>query len=329
MRIDAHAHAQPPEYLDALLASGRYEATRDAQGRIVVRERGSRFLTITPQMHYPEARVAEMDAAGIDMQILSVTTPQVYFLQGQAAVDLARRCNDYLAGIVQRYPHRFRALASVPLTADPDAAVGEFVRCLDELGMVGAIVGANVDGRPLDDPAFDAFYAAADRRGTTLFIHPMVPAGIEVMQAYALAPLVGFMFDTTLAVARLIFSGFFERYPRVKVLVGHLGAAVPYLAGRLDVGWRSYPDCQGIPQPPSAYLGRLYLDTVSFHAPALDCARATVGADHLVFGSDYPHVIGDVGGALASIQAALPAADHDAVLGRTAAALFGVPCSPV
>ncbi|ACZ37547.1 MAG: amidohydrolase family protein [Sphaerobacter thermophilus] len=324
MRIDAHAHAQPPEYLDALLASGRYESVRDAEGRIVVRERGSRFLTITPQMHHPEQRVAEMDEAGIDMQILSVTTPQVYFLQGQAAVDLARRCNDYLADIVRSYPTRFRALASVPLTADPDAAVREFVRCLDDLGMVGAIIGSNIDGRPIDDPAFDAFYAEADRRATTLFIHPMVPAGIEVMNPYALAPLVGFMFDTTLAVSRLIFSGFFERYPRVKVLVGHLGAAVPYLAGRLDIGWRSYSDCQGIPHPPTEYIRRLYLDTVSFHAPALRCALETVGPDRIVFGSDYPHVIGDVGGAIASIQQALPATTHDGVLGHTAAELFGV-----
>jgi len=324
VRIDAHAHAQPPEYLDALLASGRYESVRDAEGRIVVRERGSRFLTITPQMHHPEQRVAEMDEAGIDMQILSVTTPQVYFLQGQAAVDLARRCNDYLADIVRSYPTRFRALASVPLTADPDAAVREFVRCLDDLGMVGAIIGSNIDGRPIDDPAFDAFYAEADRRATTLFIHPMVPAGIEVMNPYALAPLVGFMFDTTLAVSRLIFSGFFERYPRVKVLVGHLGAAVPYLAGRLDIGWRSYSDCQGIPHPPTEYIRRLYLDTVSFHAPALRCALETVGPDRIVFGSDYPHVIGDVGGAIASIQQALPATTHDGVLGHTAAELFGI-----
>jgi len=324
VRIDAHAHAQPPEYLDALLASGRYESVHDAEGRIVVRERGSRFLTITPQMHRPEQRVAEMDEAGIDMQILSVTTPQVYFLQGQAAVDLARRCNDYLADIVRSYPTRFRALASVPLTADPDAAVREFVRCLDDLGMVGAIIGSNIDGRPIDDPAFDAFYAEADRRGTTLFIHPMVPAGIEVMNPYALAPLVGFMFDTTLAVSRLIFSGFFEHYPRVKVLVGHLGAAVPYLAGRLDIGWRSYPDCQAIPHRPTEYIRRLYLDTVSFHEPALRCALETVGPDQIVFGSDYPHVIGDVGGAIASIQQALPATTHDGGLGLTAAELFGV-----
>lgn len=324
MRVDVHTHAQPTEYLDTLIASGRYESVDDHAGHLIIRERGSRFLTITSQMHHPKQRVEEMDAAGIDVQIISVTTPQVYFLEGQAAVDLARRCNDYLAGIVQQYPTRFRALASVPLTADVDAATREYVRCVDELGMAGVLLGANIGGRPVDDPGFAAFYAEASRRGTTALLHPMVPAGIEVMNQYALAPLVGFMFDTTLAVARLVFSGFFDRYPGITVVVGHLGAAIPYLAGRLDIGFRSYPDCQGIDRPPSEIIKQLYLDTVSFHEPAMRCAIETVGADHLVFGSDYPHVIGDVPGAIATVEHTVGAAATPAVLGDTAARLFGL-----
>lgn len=324
MRVDVHTHAQPPEYLDALIASGRFDAVQQPGGPLVIQERGSRFLTITPQMHHPEQRIAEMDETGIDIQVISVTTPQVYFLHGQAGLDLARRCNDYLADIVRRYPTRFAALASVPLTADPGAAVAEFTRCMDELGMVGALIGANIDGRPIDDPAFSPFYEELDRRAGTMLIHPMVPAGIEVMNQYALAPLVGFMFDTTLAVARLIFSGFFDRYPNVRVIVGHLGAAIPYLAGRLDIGYRSYPDCQGIDQPPSEYIRRLYLDTVSFHEPALRCAIETVGTGQILFGSDYPHVIGDVAGAIATIEHTVPAAAVPGILGDTAAGLFGL-----
>ena len=232
MRIDVHTHAQPKEYLDSLIASGRYEIVRDPNGQMVVREKGSRFLTITPQMHDPAQRVEEMDETGIDMQIISVTTPQVYFLEGQACVDLTKICNDYLAEMVRQYPTRFRALASVPLTANSDAAVKEFERCLDDLDMVGAIIGANINGRPIDDPSFAPFYEVLNARKSTMLIHPMVPAGIEAMNNYALAPLVGFMMDTTLAVARLIFSGFFDKYPDVKVIAGHLGATAPYLAGR-------------------------------------------------------------------------------------------------
>lgn len=324
MRIDAHTHAQPREYLDALLASGRYETAEDRAGHLIIMERGSRFLTITPQMHHPEQRVAEMDEAGVDVQIISVTTPQVYFLDGQPVVDLAARCNDYLAGIVRAYPTRFRALASLPLTAGADAANRELARCLDDLGMAGVLIGSNIDGQPIDDPAFAPVYEEMNRRGTTMFIHPMVPAGIDVMNPYALAPLVGFMFDTTLAVSRLIFSGFFERYPNVNVLVGHLGGAIPYLAGRLDIGYRSYPDCQGISRPPSEYIKRLYLDTVSFHEPAMRCAVETVGADHIVFGSDYPHVIGDIAGAVRTIEHTAPEGTVAGILGGNAARLFGL-----
>lgn len=324
MRVDVHTHAQPKEYLDQLLASGRYETVRDPGGQLVVREKGSRFLTITPQMHDPAQHVADMDADGIDVQIISVTTPQVYFLSGQPAIDLSRLCNDYLADAVRQFPTRFRALASVPLTASGDAAAQEFERCLDELNMVGAIIGANIDGRPIDDPSFTPFYEVLNEHKSTMLIHPMVPAGIEVMNQYALAPLVGFMMDTTLAVARLIFSGFFDKYPDVNVIAGHLGAAAPYIAGRLDIGYRNYPDCQGISQPPTEYLKRIYLDTVSFHIPALRCAVETVGADHIVFGSDYPHVIGDVAGATKVIEEAVPANALDDILGNTAARLFGL-----
>ncbi len=324
LRIDVHTHAQPKEYLDMLLSSGRYETVRDPGGQMVVREKGSRFLTITPQMHDPAQRVEEMDETGIDVQIVSVTTPQVYFLSGQPAVDLAKVCNDYLAEMVQQYPTRFRALASVPLTADSAAAVEEFERCLDDLNMVGAIIGANIDGRPIDDPAFAPFYETLNARKSTMLIHPMVPAGIEVMNQYALAPLVGFMMDTTLAVARLIFSGFFDKYPDVNVIVGHLGATAPYLAGRLDIGYRSYPDCKGIDRPPSEYLKQMYLDTVSFHIPALHCAVETVGADRIVFGSDYPHVIGDVAGATKVIEEAVSPDAVSGILGDTAARIFGL-----
>ena len=324
MRIDVHTHAQPPEYLDALLASGRYETVRDPSGNLVIREKGSRFLTITEQMHDSAQQVEDMDATGIDMQIISVTTPQVYFLHDQAAVDLARTCNDYLADIVREHPTRFRALASVPLTADSDDAVAEFERCLDDLGMVGAIIGANIDGRPIDDPDFAPFYETLNARQSTMLIHPMVPAGIEVMNQYALAPLVGFMMDTTLAMSRLIFSGFFDKYPNINVIAGHLGAAAPYIAGRLDIGYRNYPDCQGIERPPSDYLKRMYLDTVSFHAPALRCAVETVGADRILFGSDYPHVIGDVASATAVIEQSVPADALSGILGDSAVALFGI-----
>lgn len=324
MRVDVHTHAQPPEYLQKLLDSGRFQVERGSGDQLIIKEQGSRFLTVTPAMLDPSDRVAAMDAAGIDVQILSLSIPNLNFLEGQDAIEMAVLTNDYLAGIVQSYPDRFRALASIPLTADIDSAIAELTRCMDVLGMPGFLIGANIDGAPIDDPRFDPLYEEANRRGAIMMIHPMIPARIEAMNQYALAPLVGFMFDTTLAVSRLIFSNFFGRFLGINVVVGHLGGAIPFLAGRLDAGWRNYPECQGINRPPSEIIERLYFDTVSFHEPSLKCAIETVGEDQILFGSDYPHVIGDVTGAISAIESAVNRRHRNRILGDTAAKLFGL-----
>ena len=322
MRVDVHTHVQPPEYLQKLLDSGRFQVERGLDDQLIIKAHGSRFLTSTPAMHDPAERVAAMDAAGVDIQILSLSTPNLYFLEGQDAIEMAVLTNDYLAGIVQAFPDRFRALASIPLTADIDSAIAELVRCMDVLGMPGFLIGANIDGEPIDDPRFDPFYEEANRRGAVMMIHPMLPAGIEAMNQYALAPLVGFMFDTTLAVSRLIFSNFFGRFLGITVIAGHLGGAIPFLTGRLDAGWRNYPECQGINRPPSEIIERLYFDTVSFHEPSLKCAIDTVGEDQILFGSDYPQIIGDVTGAIAGIESAVNRRHRNRILGETAARLF-------
>lgn len=325
MLIDIHAHAQPPDYLDILRTSGRYDIREEEHG-FIVRDKGSKILTMSPHMPDLTQRIADMDRLGVDMQILSLSIPQVYFLTGNAALELARHCNDHLASMVREHPDRFRALASIPMTADTiDDAVRELTRCVDELGMVGFIIGGNVDGTPIDDSRFDPFYEEANRLGTIMFIHPMAPAGIEAMNDYALAPLVGFMFDTTLAVSRLIFSNFFGRFLGIRVVVAHLGAAIPYLAGRLDAGYRAYPECQGISRAPSDAIRDLYVDTVSSHEPAIQCAIDTLGADRILFGSDYPHVIADVGGTIDLLEEmGLGRRDKRSIFGNNVAPLLGI-----
>lgn len=322
MRVDVHTHVQPPEFLKSLLESGRYEVERGQGEQLIVKEKGARFLTVVPEMHQPSDRIAAMDAAGIDVQILSLSVPQVYFLEGLAAVELAQLCNDALAGVVQQYPDRFRALASIPLTADIDAAIAELGRCMDTLGMPGFLIGGNIDGQPIDDPKFDPFYEEANRRGAVMHIHPMVPAGIESMGRYALAPLVGYPFDTTQAIARLIFSDFFGRFLGINVVGSHLGGAIPFLATRLDAGHRSYADCQGISRPPSEIIERLYLDTTGASSRAIELAVDLVGEEHLLFGSDYPHVVGDLADGIAAVENGVGRRHRGKVLGDNAAALY-------
>jgi len=324
MRVDVHTHVQPPEFLKGLIESGRYEVERGQGEQLIVKEHGARFLTVVPEMHQPSDRIEAMDAAGIDVQILSVSVPQVYFLDGLVAVEMARLCNDALADIVTQYPERFRALASIPLTADVDSAIEELGRCMDTLGMPGFLIGSNINGQPIDDPKLDPFYEEANRRGAVMHIHPMVPAGIESMGQYALAPLVGFPFDTTQAIARLVFSDFFGRFLGINVIGSHLGGAIPFLAQRLDAGYRTYPDCQGISRPPSEALERLYLDTTSASSGAIELTADLVGEEHLLFGSDYPHVVGDLAGGIAAVENGVGRRHRSKVLGDNAAALFGL-----
>lgn len=322
MRVDVHTHVQPPEFLKSLLDSGRYEVERGPGEQLIVKEKGARFLTVVPAMHQPSDRIAAMDADGIDVQILSVSVPQVYFLEGLAAVELARLCNDALADIVQQFPDRLRALASIPLTADIDAAIAELARCMDDLGMPGFLIGGNIDGQPIDDHRFDPFYEEANRREAVMHIHPMVPAGVEAMGQYALAPLVGYPFDTTQAIARLIYSDFFGRFRGINVVGSHLGGAIPFLASRLDAGYQSYPDCQGISRSPSEVVERLYLDTTGASAPAIELAVDLVGEDHLLFGSDYPHVVGNLANGIAAVESAVSRRHRSKILGDTAASLY-------
>jgi aminocarboxymuconate-semialdehyde decarboxylase len=318
--IDLHTHFYPPEYLTALEAlHSSLEVTCDRNGNKVVKDRGARILTITPEMSDPASRLREMDDAGVDVQVLSLSTPNVYPFSKDDSVDLASRCNNYLADLAADYPDRFKCLASVPLNA-PDAAVRELERAIGDLGMNGLILGSNINGEPLNAPGFQPFFEEVDRLGLTVLIHPMTPAGVEKMYEYGLAPIVGFVFDTTMALTRMVYDGMMERYQNIKFVVAHLGGAIPYLFERINNGYRAYPECrERIGALPTEYLKKLYYDTVSFYEPALMCAYETVGAEHMVLGSDYPHVIGSIGEAVSSIEA-LPVAqgEKELILGKNA-----------
>jgi aminocarboxymuconate-semialdehyde decarboxylase len=209
-------------------------------------------------------------------------------------VKLARLVNDAFATIVRHRGPRFAALATLPL-CDPTASVTELRRAVTELHFPGAMLFSNVNGIALADERFMPLYAEADRLGAVLHIHPTSPVGVEAMTDFWLMPLVGFLFDTTLAAAKLVFAGVPERYPHIKWVLSHLGGAIPYLAERLDRGWRAFGECRTeIDKPPSEYLRHFYFDTVNFDPRALRLAAEFGGVGQLLGGSDYPHAIGSI-----------------------------------
>lgn len=322
MRIDVHTHFYPDGYLDALRRHPGLEIARDGSGREMITKDGARVVTLTPEMRSLDLRLADMDRLGIDVAVLSLSIPNVYFAEGAAAQEICAAANDGLLALCAQRPDRLRAFCSVPLQ-EPEAAVAELQRAL-AAGAAGVIAGSHVNGHLLDEERFAPFWAACERAGAVVFLHPMAPLGVAAMGRFALAPLVGFVADTTLSVAAMIFSGFADRYPHVRLILPHLGGTLPYLAGRLDIGYRAYPECRAsLAEPPSQVLRRFYYDTVSFHPAALACAVETAGAERLLYGTDYPHVIGDPALAAAAVEALnLPAAAQEGILGGNAARLL-------
>ena len=286
-----------------------------------------RFMTFTEPMFDPEMRFEAMDAVGVRMQLLSYTCPNCYWAGPDVVERLVRTMNDHLVEVCQAWPDRFRGLASVPLQ-DPELALGELERVAGQPGIVGLIILANVNEKPLDSPELEPFWAELNTRRMPVLLHPTVPPGIDSMgmDQFGLVPSVGFMIDTTLAVSRMVFAGVFERYPDWPLIVSHAGATLPFIAARLDQCHRYIPDARTrIDRPPTDYLERLYYDTVCYDDQALRLVLELAGPDRLLYGSDYPHNIGDMQGCADRVEALpLEEADLEKIRSENARRIFGL-----
>ncbi len=292
--IDFHNHFYPPRYIEAVKTGpSNIRITHDSAGNPLLHYPGD-YNVLVPGHRDIGVRSQVLARAGIETQVLTLTTPGVHVEAPGRAIELARLVNDSYAEIVGSSGGRFAALATLPLN-EPAASADELERAVTRLGFRGAMLFSNVNGTPLSDSRFLPLYQRADALEAVFFIHPTTPVGVEAMTEYWLMPLVGFTFDTTLAAARLVFSGVADRFPRIKWVLAHLGGAIPYLAERLDRGFFAFRECrENIEKPPSEYLKEFYFDTVNFDAGALRLAVEFAGADHLVAGSDYPHQIGSL-----------------------------------
>ena len=331
MRIDVHTHHYPDEFF-RLIERGRSEFSfgTDPTGRRIIKYRGSRFFGITPPMTDVGKRLEDMDRVGIDVAVLSLSTPNVYFAEAKDQPAVARLVNDAYADVISRHPARLKGFASLPMD-EPDAAVAELHRAIDQLKLNGVILLSNVNGRPLTDPRYRPVLEEAHRMGVCVFLHPMIPAASEPFAEFVLGPIVGFPFDTTLAIAKLCYSGLLRDLSGIRWIVGHLGGAVPYLMERMDNGFRDFAECRAnIDELPSTYLRRLHFDTVSFSQPALQYVRGLVGADHMLMGSDYPHLLGSIDRAVSSIaELDAPEAERAAIFGGNALRILNNAGAPV
>jgi aminocarboxymuconate-semialdehyde decarboxylase len=302
-KLDLHTHYYPPIYFEKIRdLPSEFSFDKSPSGQTIIKYRGARFFGVTPPMTDVAKRLEDMDRVGIDVEVVSLSTPNVFFTDAQHQPEIARLTNDAYAELIAQHPARFKGFASIPMDA-PDAALTELHRAINELKLNGVILLSNIGGKPLTSPEYRPFFAEANRMKLCILLHPMLPANTEPFREYVLGPIVGFMFDTTLAVARMCFDGMLREFPDIRWIVGHLGGAVPYLMERMDNGWRDFPECRAkIDELPSSYLKQLYYDTVNFNPHMLKMVREMIGADRMVLGSDYPHLLGSIERAVSSIE---------------------------
>ena len=323
--IDFHNHFYPPEYVEAIKSGpSNVKVTMDSEHNPLLHYPGD-YNILVPGHRDIDFRTEVLRSAGVDKQILTFTTPGVHIESPARSVELARMVNDGFADVVEKHGGRFAALATLPLN-DPAASTAELERAFNDLGFRGAALFSNVNGIALSDRRFWPLYEKANRLHAVFFIHPSWPVGVEAMTDYRLMPLIGFTYDTTLAAAKLVFSGVIEQFPKIKWVLAHLGGAIPYLAERLDRGYFAFRECrEHIRKPPSEYLKEFYFDTVNFDPRALRLAIDFAGTDHLVAGSDYPHQIGSLEKMISSIKGLnLSEKENAGILGENAAQLLGL-----
>lgn len=239
-------------------------------------------------------RLPEMDAAGIDVQVLSSTLPAVQWMRDPtAAVEQAMAMNDSLAAAVATHPDRFAGFAALPCQ-DPPAAAAELRRCVRELGFVGALVHGHTGGVYLDDRSFDELWAEFEALVVPLYLHPTFPT--EPPTVLRDHPALqgatwGWAFETGSHLLRLVAGGVFDRHPAATVVVGHMGEGLPFALNRLDDRWAIMQHDHPLPNPPSHYLRRnTFLTTAGAEdAAALRCAIETMGAGRVLFSVDYPY----------------------------------------
>ena len=322
--IDVHTHMLNEGYLRLLRKhGGKYKVKKVVGGQSGIHRDGAAFMTLTPGMFDYEARIRAMDAAGVDMAIVTLTSPNVYWGPARASLEAAQVVNDDMAAQQKRYPGRIRFMCSLPWQ-HAKLALGELKRACDELGAVGVMVLANIDGSSLTEKQFSPVWREINRRELPVLVHPTAPPGTSELDVtrYNLIASTGFLFDTSLAVSRMIFDGFFDRYPKLKIIASHGGGALPYFAGRLDICFDNMPACrERISSKPSSYLRKIYYDSVVFQQESLELALKVGGTGNVLYGSDYPHNIGDMKGCLSRVDALAPA-QRDAVRGGNAQRIF-------
>jgi len=292
--IDVHAHLTPQCFWQATEKGGDWHTLKrekDERGQEIAIIGGRRQVLPPRAKWTPEERLADMDSLGVDVHVVS---PYVgfynYQLDTQIAAATARATNDEIGAMTRAWPTRFAGLGTLPMQ-DVKTSIAELERCMTQLGLKGAEINDHVNGRTLDEAEFRPFWKAAEELGALIFFHQ----GGETLvsprtKRYHLPNTVGNLVDRAVTFATLVSGGVMDECPDLKIVLGHGGGYTCYGIGRMDRGWQVRREARAnISQPPSAYLRRFYYDCIVYTESALRFLIDTVGADRVVFGTDWPY----------------------------------------
>lgn len=278
--IDIHAHLTPERFRRAVQSGVAWHGMTSDEGELG-----------NPRNSWSvEQRVQEMDSLGIDVQVVS-TVDAFYRYEDDLSttIAIAQECNNEVATMTRDHPNRFMGLCNLPMQ-DASASIDELERGMAELGLQGAMINDHVNGNTYDDPDFRPFWQAAERLGALIFIHQGDPTLVTARsENYHLFNTIGNLVDRTVTFASLVFGGVMDRFPDLKICLAHGGGYACFGIGRMNRGWQVRPEARThLQTPPSEYLRRFYYDTVTHDDAALRMLIDTVGADRMLFGSDWP-----------------------------------------
>ena len=298
-KIDIHTHILPenlPRWAEKYGYDGfvHLDHHQSCRARMMIGDKF--FREIESNCWDPSVRLRDCDQSGILIQVLS-TIPVLfsYWAQPVDAYDVSRFLNDHMAEVVRMHPSRFIGLGTLPMQ-DPQLAIREMDRCMNELGLAGIEIGSHINDWNLNDPALDEFSQAAEELEACLFVHPWDMVGKDKMPRYWLPWLVGMPAETSLAICSMIFGGVFEKYPRLRVAFAHGGGSFPGTYGRIKHGFEVRPDLVAIDNPlhPDHYLGKFWVDSLVHDPDMLHKLISLFGHEKICLGSDYPFPLGEL-----------------------------------